>query len=276
MEILKNIFTQNIISAVIHFAGVKAVGESEKYPLKYYENNVSGSINLLQAMTAHNIKKIIFSSSATVYGEQKFTKFNEETAFNPKNVYGKTKMIVENILEDLYQKDHEWRIMTLRYFNPIGAHYSGLIGENPTDYPNNLLPSISQVAIGKSDKLFVYGDDYPTSDGTGKRDYIHVEDLSRAHLNSLEYLNKKGGYNAVNLGTGKSYSVFEVIKSFQKASGIKIPFEVYERRPGDISECFTDPSKAKKLLGWESIYTLEQMCEDAWRWQKNNPNGYDS
>lgn len=273
-KILRNIFNEYKIKSVIHFAGLKSVEESEKYPIKYYKNNVIGSINLFEEMDQAKVKNIVFSSSATVYGKQINPKLSEETTLLPINNYGKTKMIIEDILKSISNADSNWRIVILRYFNPIGAHKSGIIGDNPTNYPNNLLPFISQVAVGKRKKLLIFGDDYPTPDGTGKRDYIHVDDIADAHSISLNYLVKmKNPVSIFNLGTGKSYSVHEVIKAYEKASGLKIPYEIVERRPGDIPECFADPFKAKDELGWEAKYKLEKMCADAWRWQQKNPNG---
>lgn len=273
-KILKKIFTEHKIDSVIHFAGLKAVGESEKYPLIYYENNVAGSINLLQEMDAANVKNIIFSSSATVYGNHNYPLLDENTSLNPINNYGRTKLIVENILKGLSDTDSDWRIIILRYFNPIGAHLSGLIGDNPTQFQNNLLPLISQVAIGKKEKLLVFGNDYPTSDGTGKRDYIHVDDLANAHSIAINYFLKMSrNLSIFNIGTGKSHSVLEVIRAFEKASGVKIIYEIVGRRAGDVDECFADPKKAKEELCWEAKFDLNRMCVDAWRWQKLNPNG---
>ena len=268
---LKKIFNDNFISAVIHFAGLKAVSEAEKYPMKYYENNVLGSLILFEEMALARTKKIVFSSSATIYGEHSKNQYDENTPTKPINVYGRTKLIVENMLRDIKSSDKDWEIALLRYFNPIGAHPSGLIGENPADIPNNLLPYIAQVAGGEREKLFVFGDDYSTPDGTGKRDYIHVQDLAEAHLKSLNLLFKnKNELLTLNLGTGKSYSVLEVIKAFEKASGKKVPYEIAKRRKGDIAECYADPSKANRILNWKAERDIYKMCEDAWRWQKNN------
>ena len=274
--ILENIFLNNPICAVIHFAGLKAVGESQNNPLKYYDNNVSGSINLLKIMHNHNIKNIVFSSSATVYGVQKYSKFSEVAPSNPVNVYGRNKLIVENILHDIKKTDSEWRIAILRYFNPIGAHKSGLIGEDPDGIPNNLMPFISQVAIGKRKKLKIFGGDYNTHDGTGKRDYIHVDDLALGHLSALSYILKQNTapFLKLNLGTGSSTSVLELVRAFEKASFRKINYEIVERRFGDIEESVADPSLAKKIINWEAKYDIKRMCQDAWRWQSQNPKGY--
>ena len=243
-------------------------------PLKYYKNNVYGSLVLFEEMEAANIKNIVFSSSATVYGKKINPLLNEECSLSPANVYGETKAVIENILRDLYKTSAGWKVVILRYFNPIGAHPSGFIGESPSDLPNNLMPYISQVAVGKRDKLLIFGDDYPTSDGTGKRDYIHVCDLAKAHLLSLNYLfENESLFSIFNIGTGKSYSVLEVIKIFEKVSGVNIPFEITARRLGDVAECIADPTKAKRILGWEAELDLYRMCEDSWRWQKQNPNG---
>ena len=268
-NVLKEIFKSNSISTVIHFAGLKAVGESEKRPLHYYENNVLGSITLFQEMEKANINNIVFSSSATVYGDPINPKCKESTSLNPINVYGKTKLNVEKILEDIYKANHNWRIINLRYFNPIGSHESGIIGDNPIGIPNNLMPFISQVAAGEREKLLVFGDDYKTPDGTGRRDYIHVEDLARGHLAALKKIEESDDLCvSINLGTGKSYSVFELIRYFEEVSGVKIPYEVTGRRKGDIAEVYADPSYANKFLNWKADYGLKKMIEDSWRWQK--------
>jgi len=273
-NIVRDIFSKFNIKGVIHFAGLKSAAESEIYPIKYYKNNVYGSLILFEEMEAANIRNIVFSSSATVYGQKFNPLFKEEDELSPTNVYGKTKVVIENILNDLYKASADWKVVILRYFNPIGAHSSGLIGESPSDLPNNLLPYISQVAVGKRDKLLIFGDDYPTSDGTGKRDYIHVCDLARAHLLSLNYLFENERFFSVfNLGTGKSYSVLEIIKIFEEISGVNIPFKITGRRLGDVAECFADPSKAKKILGWKSELDIVRMCQDTWRWQRQNPEG---
>ena len=271
--VLKKIFKNNCISSVIHFAGLKAVGESEENPLDYYDNNVLGSLNLFQEMKLANVKSIVFSSSATVYGDPINPKCKETTPLKPINVYGKTKLIVEKILEDIYKSNPSWRIINLRYFNPIGSHRSGIIGENPTGIPNNLIPFISQVAAGKRDKLLVFGDNYDTPDGTGKRDYIHVEDIARGHIAALNKIEKSIDlFENINLGTGKSYSVFELIKDYEEVSGKRIPYEVTDRRNGDIAEVYADPEYARKFLKWEASYGLRRMIEDSWRWQQNINN----
>ncbi len=273
-NIIRDIFSKFNIKGVIHLAGLKSVEESEIDPLKYYKNNVYGSLVLFEEMEAANIKNIVFSSSATVYGKKINPLLDEECSLSPANVYGETKAVIENILRDLYKTSAGWKVVILRYFNPIGAHPSGFIGESPSDLPNNLMPYISQVAVGKRDKLLIFGDDYPTSDGTGKRDYIHVCDLAKAHLLSLNYLfENESLFSIFNIGTGKSYSVLEVIKIFEKVSGVNIPFEITARRLGDVAECIADPTKAKRILGWEAELDLYRMCEDSWRWQKQNPNG---
>ena len=273
-SLVKKIFKKYNIDSVIHFAGLKAVSESELFPIKYYKNNVLGSLILFEEMDLAGVKTIVFSSSATVYGEHSFSKYDENTPLRPVNVYGKTKKVIEDILQDIHKTKSDWRIMILRYFNPIGAHSSGKIGDNPTDYPNNLMPFISQVAIGKRSKLLVFGNNYPTPDGTGKRDYIHVEDLAEAHIRALNFLmQNKNIKKILNIGTGNSYSVLEVVKAFEKASKVKIPFQIVSRREGDIAECYADTHKAKNLLAWEPQYDLKSMCRDTWRWQSQNPNG---
>ncbi len=275
-EDLDRIFIQYKITSVIHFAGLKAVGESVSEPLSYYDNNVNGTLVLCEAMRAHNCFQIVFSSSATVYGDPHTTPITEDFPLSATNPYGKTKLFIEEILRDLYASDDRWHIALLRYFNPVGAHSSGTIGEDPNGIPNNLMPFIAQTAVGKRAYLSVFGDDYETVDGTGVRDYIHVMDLSSGHLKALEYLENHSGVLTVNLGTGNGSSVLEMIKAFEKASGKEVPYKVVERRPGDIATCYADPSFAKKLLGWEARRDVKQMCEDSWRWQSNNPNGYDS
>ncbi|WP_456452359.1 UDP-glucose 4-epimerase GalE [Hydrogenimonas sp.] len=261
--------------AVIHFAGLKAVGESVKKPLEYYDNNVCGTVNLLEVMKKLGIKAIVFSSSATVYGDPDFLPLTEEHPLRTTNPYGQTKLVIEEILRDLWRSDGSWRISILRYFNPVGAHESGLIGEDPQGIPNNLMPFVAQVAVGRREKLQVFGGDYPTHDGTGVRDYIHVVDLAKGHVAALRAL-KKPQCEAVNLGTGNGYSVLDVVKAFEAASGQKVPYEIVDRRPGDIAACYADPTKAKKLLGWEAKYDMRRMCEDAWRWQSMNPKGYET
>ncbi len=273
-DILKSIFLKYSIKGVIHLAGLKAVGESEIYPMRYYKNNVNGSLILFEEMEKANVKNLVFSSSASVYGKKKNFIFTEDDSVMPQNVYGRTKLIIENILKDIQKSSKDWSVVILRYFNPIGAHQSGLIGENPFNLPSNLLPSVTQVAIGKREQLFVFGNNYSTSDGTCKRDYIHVEDLAKAHLYALNYLFKNDiSVSIFNIGSGKAYSVLEVIRIFEEVSGIHIPFKIIDRRPGDISECLADPSKAEMILGWKAKLNLRKMCEDAWRWQRQNPNG---
>ena len=259
---------------MIHFAGLKAVGESVEKPLEYYKNNIQGTISLLEIMREFNIYDIVFSSSATVYGDKNLVPYREEmpceTATNP---YGYTKVVIEHILRDLAKADTHWSITILRYFNPIGAHESGLIGEDPQGIPNNLMPYISQVAIGKREKLSIFGDDYETPDGTGVRDYIHVVDLAKGHLKALENNRKNGGVKIYNLGSGSGVSVLELVRAFEKASGKKISFEITSRRAGDIAFCYADVTKAEKELGWKTEKTLEEMCRDSWNWQSKNPNG---
>ncbi len=268
------VFKSNKIDAVIHFAGLKAVGESVEFPLKYYNNNITGSIVLFETMKKHNVKNIVFSSSATVYGMNNISPLTEDMPLSTTNPYGTTKMFIERILTDLYNSDNEWSIAILRYFNPIGAHPSGKIGENPKGIPNNLMPFITQVAVGKREKLSVFGNDYNTHDGTGVRDYIHVVDLAKGHLKALEYTMNTNKVEIVNLGTGKGYSVLDIIKAFEEGNNLSIPYEISERRPGDIATCFANTLKAKKILHWETKNTLLDMCKDSWRWQSNNPNGY--
>lgn len=270
-EGLNKVFEENKdITAVVHFAGLKAVGESVAKPIEYYDNNIYGTLVLLEVMKSHNVKKIIFSSSATVYGDPKEVPIKEDFPLSATNPYGQTKLMIEQILNDVYVSDNEWSVILLRYFNPIGAHESGLIGENPNGIPNNLMPYINQVALGKLDHLNVFGNDYPTPDGTGVRDYIHVVDLANGHLKALERAEKITGVEAYNLGTGKGYSVLDIVKNFEKATGQKIKYEITPRRPGDIAECYADPSKAEKYLGWKAEKDLEQMCKDAWNFTKKN------
>lgn len=275
-EGMNEIFEKENIDSVIHFAGLKAVGESVAKPLEYYHNNITGTLLLCDVMRNHGVKNIIFSSSATVYGDPAFIPITEEC---PKgkitNPYGQTKSMLEQILTDLHVADPEWNIVLLRYFNPIGAHESGLIGEDPKGIPNNLLPYIAQVAVGKLECLGVFGDDYDTVDGTGVRDFIHVVDLARGHVKALKKLEDKSGVNIYNLGTGNGYSVLQAVKAFEKACGKEIPYVIKPRRPGDIATCYADATKAKEELGWEAEYGIERMCADAWRWQSNNPNGYE-
>ncbi|MDB4721241.1 UDP-glucose 4-epimerase GalE [Verrucomicrobiales bacterium] len=274
---LRAVFSNNKIDSVLHFAGLKAIGESVEKPLDYYENNVKGSINLFQAMQYSEVYELVFSSTATVYGKPDALPLNEQSPIKePTNPYSRTKMMVERILKDLALSDERWRIALLRYFNPVGAHPSGLIGENPNDIPNNLVPYISQVAIGKLEKLNIFGGDYPTSDGTGIRDYLHVVDLAKGHLKALNVLQNNNGANIWNLGTGQGYSVIEVLSAFEKAAGKSIPYQITSRRGGDIAAYWADPSKAKKELDWVAKHSLDQMMEDSWRWQKNNPEGYNN
>ena len=269
-EKLENVFKENKIEAVIHFAGLKAVGESVKEPIRYYHNNITGTLILLELMQKYNCKKIVFSSSATVYGLPKTVPIKEDFPLSTTNPYGSTKLMIENILRDVYIADNEFSIILLRYFNPIGAHESGEIGESPNGIPNNLMPYINQVAVGKLECLSIFGDDYDTIDGTGVRDYIHVVDLAQGHLKALEKARKMHGVEAYNLGTGKGYSVLEIVKAFEKANGVKIKYKITDRRPGDIAKCYADPTKAKNDLGWEAKKDLETMCKDSWRFTQNN------
>lgn len=273
---IQNVFDHEKIDSVIHFAALKAVGESVALPLRYYENNITGTLNLCEVMAENNVKNIIFSSSATVYGTPKVVPITEDSPLSTTNPYGSTKLFIEQILQDLNVSDPEWNVVILRYFNPIGAHNSGLIGEDPKGIPNNLVPYITQVAVGKLDTLSVYGDDYATEDGTGVRDYIHVVDLALGHVASLKKLEKGSGVSIYNLGTGNGYSVLEMIKAFENASGKRIPYIIKERRAGDIAVCYAEAEKALKEINWAAKYDLKQMCEDSWRWQSNNPNGYES
>lgn len=272
-DAIDKIFAENKIDSVIHFAGLKAVGESVEKPLLYYHNNLTGTFNLLEVMAKYGVKKIVFSSSATVYGVPKTVPIKEDFPLSTTNPYGATKLMIENILRDVYTSDNEWKIILLRYFNPIGAHKSGKIGEDPNGIPNNLLPYITQVAIGKLQCLSVFGNDYPTHDGTGVRDYIHVCDLANGHLCAVNKIDDLEGVNVYNLGTGNGYSVLDVISAFEKASGVKVNYKIAPRRAGDVAECYADPTKAKTELGWQATRGILEMCEDAWRFQKNNPNG---
>lgn len=275
-EPLAKVFEEHKIDAVIHFAGLKAVGESVAKPLEYYHNNMTGTFILVDVMRKHGCKNIIFSSSATVYGDPAIIPITEAC---PKgkctNPYGQTKSMLEEVFMDIQKADPEWNIVLLRYFNPIGAHQSGKIGENPNGIPNNLMPYITQVAVGKREELGVFGSDYDTHDGTGVRDYIHVCDLAAGHVAALGAIQKKCGLAIYNLGTGHGYSVLDVVKAFEKANGVPVKYSLKPRRPGDIATCYCDPAKAKAELGWEAQYGIEDMCRDAWNWQKNNPNGYD-
>lgn len=274
-EGLDEIFKKEKIDSVIHFAGLKAVGESVHKPLEYFDNNVTGTLILLDVMRNNGCKKIVFSSSATVYGMNNVSPLTEDMEVGGvTNPYGRTKYMIECILKDLYTSDNSWSICLLRYFNPIGAHKSGTMGEDPNGIPNNLMPYITQVAIGKREYLNVWGNDYDTPDGTGVRDYIHVVDLALGHIKAVEKAENNEGLFIYNLGTGKGYSVLDVVKAFEKASGVNIPYKIGPRRDGDIATCYSDPSKAEKELGWKAQRDIEEMCEDSWRWQKQNPNGY--
>ena len=272
---LSEILDKENVDACIHFAGLKAVGESVAKPWEYYDNNIAGTLTLVDALKKHGAKNIIFSSSATVYGDPAFVPITEEC---PKgsctNPYGWTKSMLEQILSDIQKADPTWNVILLRYFNPIGAHKSGLIGENPNGIPNNLMPYITQVAVGKRDKLTVFGNDYDTPDGTGVRDYIHVVDLAKGHVLALKKIEENAGLKIYNLGTGVGYSVLDIVKNFEDATGVKIPYVIGERRPGDIATCYASAEKAYKELGWKAQYGIKEMCEDSWRFQKNNPNGY--
>jgi UDP-glucose 4-epimerase len=273
-SVLFEALRQSQATAVIHFAGLKAVGESVAQPLTYYDNNVVGTVRLLEVMDACGVKTLVFSSSATVYGDPQHLPLTEDHPLSATNPYGKTKLVIEDMLRDLYRSDPSWRINILRYFNPVGAHVSGLIGEDPQGIPNNLLPYIAQVAVGRREFLNVWGDDYPTADGTGVRDYIHVVDLALGHLKALECLHLGPQCQAINLGTGVGYSVLDMVRAFERASGQAVPYQVAPRRPGDVAACYADPAQALALLGWQAPRGLDIMCEDTWRWQRSNPNGY--
>lgn len=275
-EGLEAVFSENKIDAVIHFAGYKAVGESVEVPLRYYQNNITGTLILCQVMQTFNVKRLVFSSSATVYSPTSSGAISEDFPLGATNPYGRTKLMIEEILRDLYVSDNSWSISLLRYFNPVGSHESGLIGEDPSGIPNNLTPYITQVAVGKLKQLRVFGDDYPTPDGTGVRDYIHVVDLALGHLKAIDKVMTTTGVDAYNLGTGKGYSVLEMIHAFEQASGRSIPYAIIDRRPGDVAICYADSSKARVELGWAAERGIEDMCADAWRWQLNNPNGYEA
>ena len=272
---LRKIFTENDIEAVIHFAGLKAVGESVREPIMYYDNNLINTLVLLETMNEFGVKKIVFSSSATVYGVATEMPLVEGMPLGAINPYGRTKLFIEHILTDMYAADKDWCVALLRYFNPIGAHKSGLIGEDPKGIPNNLMPYISQVAVGKLDKLHVFGNDYKTIDGTGVRDYIHVVDLALGHVKAIEWVLKNTGCEPFNLGTGNGTSVLQLRDAFVKATGVDVPYVIDPRRPGDPDEVYANADKAKKVLGWTAKYGIEEMCEDTWRWQKNNPNGFE-
>lgn len=272
---LAQVFAQHPVDAVIHFAGLKAVGESVEKPLSYYDNNVSGTLVLCDVMAECGVSALVFSSSATVYGDPASVPIKEDFPTSATNPYGRSKLMVEEILRDLHRADPKWRIALLRYFNPVGAHESGRIGEDPNGIPNNLMPYISQVAVGKLQRLSVYGNDYATSDGTGVRDYIHVMDLAAGHVKALQRLSQIPGESlTVNLGTGRGYSVLEMVRAFEQASGRPVPFQIVGRRPGDIGTCYADPSLAEAMLSWKAARGLDEMCRDAWRWQSGNPDGY--
>ncbi len=273
-EDLRRVFEAYLIESVIHFAGLKAVGESVAQPLRYYDNNVYGTLQLLEVMKEYDCKQIVFSSSATVYGDPATVPITEDFPLSATNPYGRSKLMIEEILRDLYVSDPTWKIILLRYFNPVGAHPSGLIGEDPSGIPNNLMPYITQTAIGQLSCLSVFGNDYDTPDGTGVRDYIHVMDLAEGHIKALETIDQIDEVLAVNLGTGQGYSVLEMVKAFEKASGKEVSYCIAPRRPGDIASCYADPTLAKERLGWEAKHGIEKMCEDAWRWQEKNPSGF--
>lgn len=274
-DALNAVFEKESIDSCIHFAGLKAVGESVQKPWEYYENNIAGTLTLVDVMRKHGVKNIIFSSSATVYGDPAFVPITEEC---PKgqctNPYGWTKSMLEQILMDIQKADPEWNVVLLRYFNPIGAHKSGMIGENPNGIPNNLMPYITQVAVGKLKELGVFGNDYDTPDGTGVRDYIHVVDLAKGHVKALKKIEEKAGLKVYNLGTGIGYSVLDIVKNFEEATGVKIPYVIKDRRAGDIATCYSSAEKAEKELGWKAEFGIKEMCADSWKWQSNNPNGY--
>jgi UDP-glucose 4-epimerase len=265
---LRDVFRHHAIDAVIHFAGLKAVGESVSQPLRYYDNNISGSVALFEVMAESGVKTLVFSSSATVYGDPHSVPIREDFPLSATNPYGRSKLMLEEILRDLSRSDETWHIALLRYFNPVGAHDSGIIGEDPNGIPNNLMPYITQVAVGKLPELSVFGNDYPTPDGTGVRDYIHVVDLARGHLAALKAIEGKSGVTTVNLGTGQGYSVLDVVSAFEKASGRPVPYRIIDRRPGDVAQCFADPALAHELLGWKAEKDLDAMCRDSWRWQE--------
>ncbi|HAS6391044.1 TPA: UDP-glucose 4-epimerase GalE [Vibrio vulnificus] len=274
-EILQHVFAQHDILGVIHFAGLKAVGESVEKPLMYYDNNVSGTLNLVREMDKAGVKSLIFSSSATVYGDPASVPIREDFPTSATNPYGRSKLMVEECLTDFHKANPDWSITLLRYFNPVGAHESGLLGEDPQGIPNNLLPFVAQVAVGRREKLGVFGDDYPTPDGTGVRDYIHVIDLADGHLAALNKVGQQAGLHIFNLGTGQGNSVLEMVAAFEKAAQRPIPYEIKPRRAGDIAECWADPAYAEQVLGWKATRSLETMVVDTWRWQSNNPNGYE-
>ena len=275
-EALDAVFSKEDIDSVIHFAGYKAVGESVAKPIEYYHNNITSSLVLCDVMRSYGVKKIVFSSSATVYGMNNVSPLTEDLPTSATNPYGYTKVMIEQILQDVAVSDSDWSIALLRYFNPIGAHESGLIGEDPTGIPNNLMPYITQVAVGKLPRLSVFGDDYNTPDGTGVRDYIHVVDLALGHIKALDKIKSTEGVGIFNLGTGVGYSVLDLVHNFEEANGVEIPYVIVDRRPGDVATCYSDATKAKEELGWTAQKTLVDMCRDSWNWQKNNPNGYEA
>ncbi|WP_285259028.1 UDP-glucose 4-epimerase GalE [Halopseudomonas bauzanensis] len=272
--LLDQLFQDHAIDAVIHFAGLKAVGESVAQPLRYYHNNVSGTVVLCQAMQRAGVRNMVFSSSATVYGDPASLPIREDFPTSATNPYGRSKLMIEEMLGDLHMADNSWNLALLRYFNPVGAHPSGRIGEDPADIPNNLMPYIAQVAVGRRERLSVYGSDYPTPDGTGVRDYIHVMDLAEGHVKALQWLERGLGIQAFNLGTGKGYSVLDMLHAFERACGRELPYTLTDRRPGDVASCYADPALAERELGWRAGLDLEAMCADAWRWQSTNPDGY--
>lgn len=271
---VEDVFKSHAIEAVIHFAGLKAVGESTRIPLHYYHNNLTGTLHLLNAMKTTACRTLVFSSSATVYGDPQRVPIQEDFPLHATNPYGRTKLMIEEILRDLFASDDRWGITLLRYFNPVGAHESGLIGEDPNGIPNNLMPYITQVAVGRLEKLNVFGSDYPTPDGTGVRDYIHVVDLANGHLKALDHLTTGPGLHTFNLGTGTGYSVLDIVNAFSDACGKPIDYEIAPRRPGDVAACYADPALAKNVLGWQARKGIKAMCQDSWRWQSKNPNGY--
>ncbi|MFP1679190.1 UDP-glucose 4-epimerase GalE [Alloalcanivorax sp. C16-2] len=272
--LLDRLFDEHDVGAVIHFAGLKAVGESVAQPLRYYDCNVGGSLRLFEAMERAGVRTLVFSSSATVYGDPATVPIREDFPLSATNPYGATKLHIEDMLRDLHVADPSWRIALLRYFNPVGAHESGRIGEDPSDIPNNLMPYVAQVAVGKREQLSVFGGDYPTPDGTGVRDYIHVMDLAQGHLAAMDALFERGGLITTNLGTGRGYSVLEMVQAFARASGREVPYRIVERRPGDVAVCYADPAHAEKVLGWRARRGIDEMCADHWRWQERNPDGY--
>lgn len=273
-DALEKVFQENEIDSCIHFAGLKAVGESCQKPLMYYHNNLTGTFNLCSLLGKYGAKRIVFSSSATVYGKPASVPITEDFPLSTTNPYGETKLMIERILKDLHASDNEWSVSILRYFNPIGAHKSGLIGEDPKGIPNNLLPYVAQVATGKRECLSIFGNDYDTHDGTGVRDYIHVVDLAKAHLKAIERAEKRTGVEYFNVGTGTGYSVLDIVKAYEAATGAKVNYKIVDRRPGDIDECYADPTKAYELLGWKAEYNIEDMCRDSYNWQSKNPDGY--